>query len=161
MRLRSLVRSIGLCFMVALAILLIAARAEKRQPQNQREIDREKAINAVRAINTAEYEYRTDHGRFGSWFEVSTFGRPTPGTPEMTLSQLRIMPGAEITPGYRLTLLVSEDGTAYSVSLHDMKTHGCGLSFFSDQSGLIYQGTIIDCPQIIDNPPDRPPLFRK
>jgi hypothetical protein len=141
---RSIIRPIGLCLMTVLVIVLVAARAQEPQPPNQTEIDREKAINAVRAINAAEYDYRTDHGHFGSWHEVSVFGRLAPGPPEMTPARI-ILAGTEVIPGYRLTLLVADDGATYSVSLHDMKTHGCGLSFFSDQSGLIYQGTIIDC----------------
>jgi hypothetical protein len=142
--------------MVVLVIPLVAARAQKRQPQwpNPAPLTpREKAIEVVRVINTAEYDYHTDHGRFGSWNEVYASGAVTnleqnwPKTKDLSIAS-----GSEVIPGFRLTLLIAEDGAAYTLSLHEMQGHGCGLSVFSDQSGLIYQGTIIDCPQIVDDP---------
>jgi hypothetical protein len=152
----SFIRPTGLCFMVVLVILLVAARAQKPQALNQPEIDRERTVEVVRVINAAEYDYRTDHGRFGSWHEVYAAGDVTNLLQTWPkIRDLSIAPGTEVIPGYRLTLLVADEGMAYSISLHDMRTHGCGLSVFSDQSGLIYQGTIIDCPQIVDDP-DRP-----
>lgn len=150
---RTLIRPTGLCLMVVLVILLVVARAQKPQPPNQAEIDRERGIEVVRVINAAEYDYRTDHGRFGTWNEVYVAGDVSNLLQTWPkIRSLSIAPGVEVIPGYRLTLLVADEGMAYSVSLHDMKTHGCGLSVFSDQSGRIYEGTIIDCPQIVDHP---------
>jgi hypothetical protein len=149
----SFIRPAGLCLMVVLVILLVAARAQKPQEPDQAQLDRERAVEVVRVINAAEYDYRTDHGRFGSWHEVCAAGDVTNLLQTWPkIRGLSIAPSDEVIPGYRLTLLVADEGMAYSVSLHDMKTHGCGLSVFSDQSGLIYQGTIIDCPQIVDHP---------
>ena len=150
---RSFAQPMGLCVLVVAVILLVAARAQKTQPPNRPLTPREKAIEAVRVINTAEYDYRTDHNRFGTWDEVYASGVVTnlaQTWPKMR--ELSISSGTEVIPGFRLTLLVAEEGAAYSLSLHEMQSHGCGLSVFSDQSGLIYQGTVIDCPQIIDDP---------
>jgi hypothetical protein len=151
--LRSFIRPVGLCLMVVLVILVAAVRAQEPQPPNQAQIDRERAIEVVRAINAAESDYRTAHGRFAFWYEVRNFRLVTPGT------QITLFPhpwwSEEVIPGYRLTLLVADEGKAYSVSLHDMKANGCGLSVFSDQSGLIYQGTTVDCTQFNEIPPDR------
>jgi hypothetical protein len=152
---RCFLQATGLCLLVAFLILLVAARAHapQSQPLNRALTPREKAIEVVRVINAAEYDYRTDHDRFGSWNEVYASGVVT--NLEQTwpkMKDLSIAPGPEVIPGFRLTLLVAEDATAYSVSLHEMQSHGCGLSVFSDQSGLIYQGTIVDCPQITDDP---------
>jgi hypothetical protein len=153
---RSFIQPAGLFLMVALVILSVAARPQKPQSRSSNSAtptSREKAIEVVRVINTAEYDYRTDHGRFGSWNEVYASGAVTnleQNWPKM--NDLSIASGSEVIPGFRLTLLVAEDGAAYSLSLHEMQGHGCGLSVFSDQSGLIYQGTIIDCPQIVDDP---------
>jgi hypothetical protein len=139
--------------MVVLVILVAAVRAQEPQPPNQAQIDRERAIEVVRAINAAESDYRTANGRFAFWYEVRNFRLVTPGT------QITLFPhpwwSEEVIPGYRLTLLVADEGKAYSVSLHDMKANGCGLSVFSDQSGLIYQGTTVDCTQFNEIPPDR------
>jgi len=152
---RSFVQPVGLSILVVAVILLVAARAQKPQPQlpNRALKPREKAIEVVRVINTAEYDYRTDHNRFGTWDEVYASGVVT--SLEQTwprMKDLAISSGPEVIPGFRLTLLVAEEGAAYSLSLHEMQSHGCGLSVFSDQSGLIYQGTVIDCPQIVDDP---------
>jgi hypothetical protein len=160
---RSIIRPVGLCLLAVLAILLVAAHAQEPFDQVLQKNSIDKAIEVIRAINAAEYDYRNAHGRFGSWCAVYVAGWRTLGSlglrtrgenPVQTWRDLSIA-DAEVIPGYRLTLLVADDGTAYSVSLHDMGTHGCGPSVFSDQSGLIYQGTIIDCPQIVDVPPVR------
>ena len=50
---------------------------------------------------------------------------------------------------YRLTLIVSTDGSAYSTSLREIRNTGCGSSFFSDQTGQIYEGTALDCPKTV------------
>jgi len=154
---RSLIRTTGLCLAVVLVILVVAVRAQGPQQPKQAEIDRERVIEAVRAINAAESDYRAAHGRFISSYEVAfSQGWLAPGTQQqMTLSQRPQWWNEEVIPGYRLTLLVADEGKAYSVSVHDMKANGCGLSVFSDQSGLIYQGTIVDCPQFNEIPPDR------
>lgn len=158
---RSFIRTLGLCLTIALLILVVAVRAQEPQPPNQAQTDREKAIEVIRAINVAESDYRTAHGHFGSWVAVYAFDWRRLGSLDSGLTTRRgqmqtwmepIGPGAEVIPGHRLTLLVADDGTGYSVSLHDMKANCCGLSVFSDQSGLIYQGTVVDCPQIVDGP---------
>jgi hypothetical protein len=63
-----------------------------------------------------------------------------------------LQPTVSSLPGYHLSLLVSADGTAYSISLRATDSNGCGVSLFSDQSGLIYQGTPLDRPKIVDWP---------
>jgi hypothetical protein len=152
----TLVRSSGICLLAVAVFLVIAARAQKLQSPTPQEIERAHAIEAVRIINTAEYDFRNDRGRFGMWTEVYDSGVVTnlvetwPKAKELELSS-----SDEVIPGYRLTLLLADQGRVYSVSLHEMKSHGCGFSVFSDQSGLIYQGTVIDCPQITDNPSQR------
>lgn len=152
---RPLLQPLGICLLVIAVILLVAARAHTPQTQasNPMLTPLEKAVEVVRVINAAEYDYRTDHDRFGSWDEVYASGAVTnlqQTWPRM--KDLSIASGPEVIPGFRLTLLVDNDRSAYSLSLHEMKSHGCGLSVFSDQSGLIYEGTIVDCPQMIDSP---------
>jgi hypothetical protein len=149
----SFVRSFGICLLAAAAIAVVAARAQKTQAPTPEQVEHDKAVEAVRIINTAQYDYRNYHGRFGNWTDVYASGVVTnlletwPKVKDLSLS-----PSDEVIPGYRLTLLVAGEGNAYSVSLHELKSRGCGFSVFSDQSGLIYQGTVVDCPQIVDNP---------
>jgi hypothetical protein len=160
---RSFIRTVGICAVAVLAILVIVARAQEPFDHVVQMNSVEKAMEAVRVINAAEYNYRTSNGRFGSWVAVYEFdwrdlnsfsSGLQPQRPVLTGKEelLTPGPGPEVIPGYRLTLLVAEDGTAYSISLHEMKANRCGLSIFSDQSGLIYQGTVVGCPQIVDEP---------
>jgi hypothetical protein len=154
----AVVRSSGICLLAAVGIFVIVARAQRAQSPTPEQIDHGKAVEAVRIVNTAEYDYRADHGRFGSWTDVYASGivtnllRTWPKVKDLSISS-----SDEVIPGYRLTLLVADGGKAYSVSLHEMKSHGCGFSLFSDQAGLIYQGSVIDCPQITDDPLSRIP----
>jgi hypothetical protein len=146
---------LGVCVLTVAVILLVSARAQKPQPQlpNHPLTAREKAIEVVRVINAAEYDYCTDHNHFGSWKEVYASGAVSNLLQTWPkIRDLSIATSSEVIPGFRLTLLIADDGAAYSVSLHEMQSHGCGLSVFSDQSGLIYEGTVVDCPQIVDQP---------
>ena len=108
---------------------------------------RAKAVNAVRVINTAEYNYRHEKGRFGSWQELYASGAVT--TVEKSRPQftgLSLSEAPEVIPGYRLDVVVAADGSTYSVALHRTENQDCGFSVFSDQRGIIYQGKAIDCP---------------
>jgi hypothetical protein len=121
-----------------LAVLSVGLLAQDQSSPSHEE--RLKAINLVRAINTAEFRYsmgtRKDandgHGRFAGWTELYGSG---------LLNQLQVSgEGPEIIPGYRLDLIVSPDGNSFMVALHDRK-EGDGLfSVFSDQTGIIYLG---------------------
>jgi len=152
---RRAIQVFGLCLLCVVAILLVAARAQTPQIENtgRAPSPREKAVETARIINSAEYNFRKDHNRFGSWSEVYASGavsdleRTWPNIRELSITS-----SSEVIPGFRLTILVAEDGASYSLSLHEMQGHGCGISVFSDQSGLIYEGTVIDCPQIADHP---------
>ena len=57
-----------------LVALSVASRAQDQKSPNQEE--RRKAINLVRAINTAEVPYNVNisHGRFAAWTELYDSG---------------------------------------------------------------------------------------
>lgn len=150
---RSFVRLTTICLLMFPVIWLAAARAQKTQPPTQDEIARAKAVEAARVINAAEYDFRKNYGHFAAWAEVYNAS----AVKELLLNwprirELSLAPSDEVIPGFRLTMLVGEEGAAYSIALREMKGHGCGISVFSDQSGLIYEGRIVDCPQIVDHP---------
>ena len=100
----------------------------------------------VRLINTAEAEYKDEHGSFVGWDElyrssvISRAQRIWRGTNGLTLSS-----GPEVVEGWSLMLMVSRDGKAYQLSLRSLADKQCRFSLFSDQSGLIYQGNVIGC----------------
>jgi hypothetical protein len=112
-------------------------------------------VDAVRTINTAEYEYRRDHGSFAVWPDLYTSGTVEKVQKEVDQwAALPIAAGSQVIPGYMMNLLVSRDANSYSVSLHEAGSNDCGFSVFSDESGLIYEGTVVDCPKV-DYPLER------
>jgi len=117
---------------VLLLVALSAASSAQDQISPSQE-ERRKAINLVRAINTAEVRYNVNisHGRFASWTELCDSG---------LVKDLQVSPGPEVIPGYHLDLLASPDGKSFMLALHDKKDGDGLFSVFSDQSGIIFLG---------------------
>jgi hypothetical protein len=157
---RSFLRPIAAGSALLVLGLFLAARAQNLRPAAQRDDrDRARAVDVVRILNTAEYEYRRDHGSFAVWPELYASGAIAKVQKEADQwTALPITSGSQVIPGYFLNLLVSRDAASYSVSLHEAGSNDCGFSVFSDESGLIYQGTVIDCLKVGDpyEPEPRP-----
>jgi len=105
--------------------------------------------HVVRFINTLELDYRLAHGTFADWNELYQSGaigaaeRRSPDTTGLALG-----PGREVVPGWSLAIVVSRDGQSYQMSLRNVDDKQCRFSFFSDPSGLIYQGNVMACPGV-------------
>ena len=114
-----------------LIALSVASSAQDQISPSQEE--RRKAINLVRAINTAEVRYNVNisHGRFASWTELYDSG---------LVKELQVSPGPEVIPGYHLDLLASPDGKSFMLALHDKKDGDGLFSVFSDQTGILFLG---------------------
>jgi len=108
---------------ISAAALLLAAfsaalRGRDQKSPNQEE--RVKAINLVRAIDTAEVRYSAEisNGRLASWPELYSSG---------ALKDLHVSAGSEVNPGYHpLDLLASADGRSFLLALHNTRS-GDGL----------------------------------
>jgi len=121
---------------ISVVVLLLIALSVASSAQDQispSQEERRKAINLVRAINTAEVRYNVNisHGRFASWTELYDSG---------LLKDLQVSLGPEVIPGYHLDLLASPDGKSFMLALHDKKDGDGLFSVFSDQSGIIFLG---------------------
>jgi len=151
-----------LCLALLVAVSMSATRAQNQLPEPtpsdgtflmvRRPLPVD-ATYAIRVINAAESAYRHNHARFGSWQEL--YGSGALWDVQSTVEEWRRVPfatGPEVIPGYRLNLIVSADGTAYSISLREIGGNGCALSLFGDQSGLIYRGTPLGCSKAADFP---------
>ncbi|HVA16572.1 MAG TPA: hypothetical protein VMV59_02550 [Candidatus Dormibacteraeota bacterium] len=100
------------------------------------------AVNVVREINTAEVEHSAWHGTYASWNELYS------ATDEQKRWQrLQLSAGPEIVPGWTLSLVASADGKSFELSLRSLADK-CGFSFFSDQRGVIYEGSAIGCAKV-------------
>jgi len=118
---------------VVLLIVALSAASSAEDQISPSQEERGKAINLVRAINTAEVRYNVNisHGRFASWTELYDSG---------LVKDLHVSPGPEVIPGYHLDLLASPDGKSFMLALHDKKDGDGLFSVFSDQSGIIFLG---------------------
>ena len=118
---------------VVLLIVALSAASSAQDQKSPSQEERGKAINLVRAINTAEVRYNVNisHGRFASWTELYDSG---------LVKDPQVSPGPEVIPGYHLDLLASPDGKSFMVALHDTRDGDGLFSVFSDQSGIIFLG---------------------
>jgi hypothetical protein len=94
------------------------------------------AVNAVRALNTAEMRYFKAHSKYATAEELSA-------SPELKQMQAsRIWPkamtaSAQPLPDYKLRILTSADGKSYQLSL--IRDASPKTALFSDENGIIYQ----------------------
>ncbi len=109
----------------------------------QTDVPKEKLVAVLRILNTAEYSYRQETGRFAHLEELLTFLRK-----KGTLSWSPI--DLENPKPYELAITTSPDGTHYQITLlrpSDMnnKTTWCKTAAFSDDRGVIFLGSAIGC----------------
>lgn len=145
------------CFALSLACLLLLstlAHAQKNSPgvQDRERERRSLAVNVVRAINTAELNYKKTHGSYATWDtliangDFSETGTKWSSEAFPTVAHAMYSSGTEIVPGWKLRLHLSKDGNAYDLQLEDATDPKCNFTVFSDERGLIRQGKSLDCP---------------
>jgi hypothetical protein len=123
-----------------LGILLMGAAIPPQvNGQAEAEIPNGNLVTALRLLNTQEYNYRYESGRFAALQEMLGFLR-TKGC----LSKSPI--DLENPKPYELTITTSPDVQHYQIALrpNDEKA-ACKTAAFSDDSGLIYLGSVIGC----------------
>ena len=107
----------------------------------------QQAVTAVRLINTAEANIHREKARYVAFPELASSGALKKAA-EMNsafasvLADLDLQNGVPMR-GFDLTIIVSSDGGAYKLSL--AAKEDCGVAFFSDQRGIIYNGKAIGC----------------
>lgn len=100
----------------------------------------------ARLINTAEAQYKFAKGRYADYATLLSSGQlKETGGREFTLVPGNLQSESNPLPGYRLRLLISSDGGSYELSIRD-KTADCATGFFSDETGLIFEGLARECP---------------
>ena len=103
-------------------------------------------VSLVHFLNDSEADYKAKEGKYADWEELanSAYFQARKGRWAQT-EGVTVSPGPEIIPGWRLSLVCSADGASYQLMLQKAGDKVCMFSFFSDPSGLIYQGQIVDC----------------
>lgn len=85
------------------------------------------ALAATRAINTAQSQFAAKNG--------GKYGQREGLVPYLDAARYNLIEGAEIAPGFTLTL--DATGKGYWFLIKD-KTDPCGFSYISNQDGLIF-----------------------
>jgi hypothetical protein len=133
----------SLALLCGLLGILLTAVATPPQVNGQAEIPTEKLVVVLRLLNTEEYSYRDETGRFATREEMLTFLRKK-GC--LSLSPIDL----ENPKPYELAITTSPDGMHYHITLKrssDMndKNTWCRTAAFSDDAGVIFLGAAIDC----------------
>ena len=142
----------ALVSMVLAAMLMTVAGDLRSQntPPAPSDVDRAKhilAINLLRAINTAEVEYRAKHGFYAARDVLLTsdeFREKWMAKIE-SMAKAPVSFGPEILPGWSLRLNVTADGQSFDVLLADTTDTSCGYAVVSNETGVIRQSKAIGC----------------
>ena len=98
-------------------------------------------------INTTEAQYKFAHGIYANYAALLRSGQlKETGGREFTLLPRNLQSEADPLPGYRLRLLISQDGSSYQLSIQET-TADCGTGLFSDETGVIFEGHALDARQ--------------
>jgi hypothetical protein len=101
----------------------------------------------VGLINTAEAQYKFAHGIYANYTTLIRSGQlKETGGREFTLLPRNLLSETDPLPGYRLRLVISQDGSSYQLSIQDT-TSDCGTGLFSDETGVIFEGHALDARQ--------------
>lgn len=105
------------------------------------------AVNLVRFLNTSEADYKAKEGGYANWEELKNSAYFLANKSRWAQAQgVTIGFGPEIIPGWHLSLVRSANGATYQLMLQNVPDKACMFSFFTNQSGLIYEGQVIGCP---------------
>jgi hypothetical protein len=124
-------------------LVILATGVAIFPPANaQTEIASEKLVVTLRVLNTSEYSYREEYGRFANCEELRAFLRQN-GYKRMAVIDL------ENPKPYELEITTSRGGEQYQITLKrtsDMndKSTWCKPAAFSDDAGVIFLGAALD-----------------
>ena len=93
------------------------------------------AVNAVRFLNTAEYSYKGKNGKFGELDALKSSEQW-----KTTAERFPMLNSSGLAPGYDISLITDAAGNKYTISAKAIDNR-CSTNFFSDEKGLIFQGT--------------------
>jgi len=129
--------------LVPLAVSVRRSNGDITSPSRRAQL-----VNLARVINTAQMIYRRQQGRYASWSEL----RESTGLRD---AQQRVArPGVAALPSFDaigqsslgMSLdLVANGSDGYQFRVTDENDKACRQSAFSDEKGLIFEGSVIGC----------------
>jgi len=143
-------------FLIAVLLILAVATPLSSQNAPAQAIDPDHAkhslaVNLLRAINTAEMDYKNKHGVYASKDtllaneEFIGRGMAWAAKNDPQLADVNVSNGPEVLPGWSLRLNLAADGNGYDVLLEDIRDKSCGYAAVTDERGVIRQSKTISC----------------
>lgn len=139
---------VGVTCVVVIAgmAVILAASGDRKQNASSERVSQ--ALNTIRLINTAELTERQEHGRYSSLAQLISTGAlsaTAKNRPQFAdlHSLLNMQAPGELSAGFSTDMVLAADGSAYELAFIDKSA--CGPALFTNQSGLIYQGTVLGC----------------
>jgi hypothetical protein len=128
---------------LCVSLLAALARLGSAQAHEQTEISRDALLGGVRAMNTFEFMYSAQNGRFASREELLAFLQQ-----KGILGKLKL--NLQDPKPYELAVTTSQDGKHYQIGLKrpndpNEKSKGCSPAIFSDDAGVIFIGSALGC----------------
>jgi hypothetical protein len=127
--------------------VIYVSRETAADNQKQTERSAEEKLEAgmmAGLIDTAEAQYKFAHGTYANYATLLRSGQlKKTGGREFTVLPRNLQSETDPLPGYRLRLLISQDGSSYQLSIQE-KTADCGAGLFSDETGVIFEGHALD-----------------
>lgn len=103
----------------------------------------------VRLLSFAETTYFQSHGRYATFAELVQSGQIQQGALQSSADArafrlLNLQSDSQPIAGFVLSVVVASDGRTYHLSLKQLD-ETCGLGWFSDETGALYEGKRVDC----------------
>jgi hypothetical protein len=147
-------RAVGL-FLIAVICSFVASAGPQKAAApavSGRELQRRSfALNFLRALNSAEQDFKKKHTTFGNWDALLAEGYFTEkgtkwGSADFpTVTQAMYSRGTEIVPGWKLRLTISNGGKSYDALVEDATDAKCGYAGVTDERGMIRESEFISC----------------
>lgn len=136
MKLKLMSLCLALVLMATGTAMLFAGSKNKRGADD---MTREQVLKLVRMLVTAETDIRLSEGRFVSLDKLTQQARWQRALTGITLTDN----SSGAFNNYKLLVVASGDGQHFQVSV--MPQSGCGLSMFSNEAAVIYEGLALGC----------------
>jgi hypothetical protein len=128
-------------FLLIPLVTIVAGLAVVAVPRFQEAKDQlsaKQALALVRTLNSSEATMKLKDSSYGSLRDVMKLERL-----DQRYGFDWVDNSSATVKDYRLSVVTAADGKHYQISLHP--SSGCGVSFFSNESGVIYQGNALGC----------------
>ena len=119
---------------------VVSALALSNGQEETVRLSSKEALSLIRTMNSIEHSFKMKSSSFGSLEDLIKFDPLDLTKPGIVLSD----DNSGTLKDYQLSVVASSDGRHYQISLRPGS--GCGASFFTNESGVIYQGQALGCP---------------